>query len=462
MADAPRSWHRGLLLAALSAGLIVGGGLLWLDDLDHGTRTAHAIEIRIDGMPSALTRDVFLPAAGWTLQVVFTPPLAAGAKPPPFEVELREERSGMTVSIQDALVADGEGWTWVVPEDFGLREGLLAIRARAAFEDGSQSEAWRRIRIRAPLGGPPIGDRQIIHFDFSVDRDGDGRADFEADLASLGLAATDRPELARQIAGRVAQRALARVERAFDDPGDPNRTGRSRDPVAVRFQLDPVELLANQPFTTRICVGGRDPDAPGSVGHVRFDRVNARRSSIECEEDERAGLFPAELAVYAESPLFREVFDPFRPAAGGTPLGLAPGDETAIAQSLSGAPATPTTGSADEAKTARRTAIERAITVLGDALGTLMAHEAGHALGLVAPGKPPYGLFGGGEGDDYAHAVDPAEAGASGPSLMQHGRRFRFEELAGEAAGGELRFRPIDYAYLRDRLVLRDERNTSL
>jgi hypothetical protein len=100
--------------------------------------------------------------------------------------------------------------------------------------------------------------------------------------------------------------------------------------------------------------------------------------------------------------------------------------------------------------------MDRAVAVFGDALGTLMAHETGHALGLVAPGRPGVGLFGGESGEAWAHAVEIGgdESPEAALSLMSPGRRFGFEDLAGLGAAGELRFRPIDYAYLRDRVVL--------
>ena len=41
---------------------------------------------------------------------------------------------------------------------------------------------------------------------------------------------------------------------------------------------------------------------------------------------------------------------------------------------------------------------------------------------------------------------------------MNHGRGFTFEQLAGMGAGGPLRFRPLNYAYLRDRVVVSDKR----
>lgn len=460
MSPLARPGRRLPIAVALVVGSLAGAGLLLLDDLRTGPIPPASVRIGVNGLPPVLSRDLWLPVQGFTLQLDFEPPLATTGGPdagfPALEVELREERTGRTLAIQDRFVAHGDGLTFHVDEDLGLREGLLAVRARAVFADGSASEDWRRLRIRGAFGGPPIGQQQIVHFDFTVDRDGDARPDFEADLERLGLAPADDSPLARAIAQRIARRTLARVEESFADPRDPNRTGAASDPVAIRFTLEPTTTLIEQPHTTRICVGGSDPEHPGSLGHVRFDPRNGRRASVECEGDgddpRRAGLFPGELAIYRESALFREVFAPFGAELGGDPIGSRPGD----ARLLEGDSA------AAAASAPRRAQLERAIAVLGDVLGTLLAHETGHALGLVAPGKPPYGLFGGDAGEDENHAIDPNEVGASALSLMQPGGRFRFEELAGQSAGGPLRFRPIDYAYLRDRLVLRDDRHTSL
>jgi hypothetical protein len=130
---------------------------------------------------------------------------------------------------------------------------------------------------------------------------------------------------------------------------------------------------------------------------------------------------------------------------GGTPIGEHPDDRALISGEI-----------AREA--GRRADIDRAIAVFGDVLGSIMAHEAGHALGLVPEGRPGVGLFGGSEGDLYAHNLlvfgDPPE----NRWLMNPGRSFTFEELAGEGKGGPLRFRPLNYAYLRDRVVVSDKR----
>ncbi|MEZ4332577.1 MAG: hypothetical protein R3F35_12520 [Myxococcota bacterium] len=433
----------------IGAGTLIGLGLLYLASLDAGLAVGHPPTISVNGLPYREARDLLLPAVGWTLQVDLDPPLAEAEARPELLVVLREERTGMTIEIQDQLVPDARGWTFQVPEALGVREGLLAVHARATFADGSVAEQRRRWRIRPFFGGPPIGERQIVHFDFTVDRDGDGRVEFEQDLVALGLVAPESPALLAEVAERIAQRALERVERAFDDRGDPNRTGHARDAVAVDFRLDGPTDLVRAAFTTRICVGGSDPDQPGSVGHVRFDRRNAHKQEDACEQGERAGLFPAELAVYAASPLFREALGGLRAADGGTPIGAEPDDAARLAARTGG------TQDAGSRGDTRRAQIERAIDTLGDVLGTLMAHEAGHALGLVPPGRPPVGLFGGDAGEAWAHA---AASDARGPSLMDPGRQLTFEQLAGEAPGGPLRFRAIDWAWLRDRVVLADER----
>lgn len=437
---------RGVL--AIAAGALIGLGLVFFTNREDLRRTDRRIEIAINGVPIRLARDLQLPTHGFTLQIVFTPP-PDPARRPALVVELREERTGKTLEIQDDLIQRDGYVTFAVPETLGVREGLLAVRARATFEDGMVAEDWRRLRIRAFFGGPPIGARQIIHFDFGVDRDGDGRPDFERDLEAMGLVEAGHPERARDLASRVAERALARVQRAYDASDDPNRTGSPRDPVAVRFQLGASERMADRPYTTRICVGGRDPAQPGSVGHVRFDAGNARRASDEClnkgQGGPMAGLFPGELVVYREAPLYRDVLGPFDPATGGVPFGADAADRVEDGSP----PAGP-----------RAAKLARATEVLGDVLGTLMAHEAAHTLGLVPPGRPAFGLFGGTVGEEYAHAVGPDGEPSATPSLMDRGRSLSFEALAGAGEGGELRFRPLEYAYLRDRVVLQsDARN---
>jgi hypothetical protein len=475
-ASPPQPGHGIRSGPVIAVGLVIGLILVTLayqEALFAGHDDAELL-IHINGVETQMARDVLLPNTGWVLEIELPAGLAQEVRDT-LKVTLRAERTGSMIEIVDQLVQRKDLATLVIPESLGLFAGLLSIRATLTDLEGGEIEAYRRVRIRRWLGGPPIGSREIIHFDFSVDRDANGRPDFESDLQSLGLLAPAQPELARAISQRLAERALARVERAYDRRDDPNRTGLPRDQVFIRFMLE----TDPGPFVTRICVGGANQDHPESIGYVRFDHRNARKSSNECDpkrpgaetndEREAAGLFPREFSIYRDSPLYREVFGPFLSKQGGTPIGADPLDLQAVAgvgaealdlHAVAGGAGAGSPIQRD-ALLNRRADIDRVIEVFGDALGTVMAHEAAHALGLVPKGKPGVGLFGGDEalGEGYAHNLLPSGNPPSQKWLMNNGHEFRFEDLAGEAEAGELRFRPLNYAYLKDRVVLIDGRD---
>lgn len=452
--------RRGLAVA-VAVGLAVGLLLVVLSlrmDRFAGLPGDAAIAIRVNGLDERIGRDLWLPTAGWVLEIELPEGLPEGLDET-LRVELREERTGTTIEIVDQLERRGRRAFFVVPESLGLIEGLFSVRASLRDEADRELATHHRLRIRTWLGGPPIGSRQVIAFDFSVDRDEDGRADFEQDLVRLGLVAPDAPGIAAAAAERLAARALDRVRAAYDPTDDPNDTGLERDPVRVRF----VRNAERSPFVTRICVGGQNLAHPGSVGNVRYDPHNKVKGAPECgprDGDPAAGLFPSELAIYRDDPLWRELLDPFDPERGGVPLGAREGDAARIES--------PGPGDGVD-RDARAEAIDLAIDVLGHALGTVMAHEAAHALGLVPPGRPAVGLLGGdaGSGDGYAHndrrglpaaprdAAGGDEVGNGGPWLMDAGPGVRFADLAGRGEAGPLRFRPLNHAYLRDRVVLR-------
>ncbi len=438
--------------------IVVGvvGGLLLLalatSDLDFGpTRVDRSgrLSIHINGVRQRMARDVFLPTRGWVLQLQFLD-LPVSQSPDGLVVILRSERTGATIEIQDRFAIHDDYATLIIPEQLGLAAGLLSVRAIFTNESGKQFEDSRRIRIRSPLGNLPIGRRQVIHFDFTVDHDDDGLPDFWKDLERFGLASVDHPEMAKIVATAIEARALARLKKAYDADHDPNLTRLTHDPVTVLFRpsSDPAAL------TTRICVGGKDPTGSGMVGHVRFDLRNEDKTSVECDLDPAAGLFPGELVNYGGSVLYREILNPFLVARGGSPIGELSEDEPeALSTLLHGEDE----GEAQN-RSGRQIRILRAVNILGDVLGSIMAHEAGHALGLVAIGRPSVGLFGGSEGGDYAHNIDVGGESAASDWLMNAGENLSFAALAGDSEGGPLRFRPLNYAYLRDRVIVTDKR----
>ena len=111
-------------------------------------------------------------------------------------------------------------------------------------------------------------------------------------------------------------------------------------------------------------------------------------------------------------------------------------------------------GTASPEGLARYELVQTAIQAFADVLGSIVAHEAGHALGLVPAGAPGGGLFGGTIGAQLNHAVTPAGADPAENFLMNSGYTFTFDRLAGLNGNPLPYFRPIDYAYLRDRVVI--------
>ncbi len=461
-----------LALALALAGVVPHGALpSFLGSPTHPRAPDHAgldapVEIHPGGLPPDLAAQLVFPLEGWLLEIVLAPG-APVADPESLELELELELdSGQRVASWPAKAfrrTDRGLATNIDAAPLTLEPGSLRIRARRPGRasgtgtsrgtgEGGSPVTWAEVRIdlQARTGAAPIGRDQVLHFDFEIDRNGDGKSDFLRDLESFGLASPDHPMLGREVAQRVARAALARARRAYAGPLDPIDL-EPLDPVAIELRLED----GTGGDCTRICVGGGDPSGGHTVGNLPFDPGNHDRRSIECGELPATGLFPRALLAYRTDALFRATFDPLRPARGGRPVGRHPADVSILTDA-------PGARVSDAESRARAEAIDRAIDVFAHALGSIMAHEAAHALGLVAPGDPAEGgLYGGREGPDAYHRI-PSDA--DGPSstadgeetlgLMSSGPALSFAQLAGRGETGELVFDPLSLAYLRDDILL--------
>ena len=167
------SFGRGTLIAVV-VGILVGAVLVYVsirDGLFAGRHDAR-ITIRINDLDERTGRDVHVPMTGWVMQIDLPEDLPQSVVDT-LEVTLREERTGAMLDITDRMIFEGAHGRLVLPESIRLTAGLFSIRASLTDENEAELVEHRRIRIRTWLGGPPIGSRQIIHFDFSVDRDGE-------------------------------------------------------------------------------------------------------------------------------------------------------------------------------------------------------------------------------------------------------------------------------------------------
>jgi len=403
--------------------------------------TPPTIVVSLNGVAADLGGLLIVPPSGFGISVDLS------ATPAPFlpgSLVVVDQRWGDEdpVELTPAFVLDGDRAVGVIPPSLALAMGSHTLLAVAKLEGGGYAQGRFDFAVRAfSSGSGPISTGQVIWYDFDVDRDGDGSADFPVDLRSFGLGSAADPVLSAQVEDDVVARVMARVESVYYDE---NPLGLAAgDPVDVAF--DTQDPGAGD--VTRICVGGAAPGQPNMAGSIALDPQNANRTSVECSVSPPSGIFPRGLLAYAGDADFDARFDSLRPAAGGTPVGEDPLDAVVLDPAFDPAAATPQ-------ELLRFTVIETGIQSFSEALAAITAHETGHALGMVAPGVPGAGLFGGSSGADFTHAVGADGQPQPENYLMKAGDTFDFAHLAGLAPYPFPYLRGIDHAYLRDRLVL--------
>jgi hypothetical protein len=405
-----------------------------------GSGTSPTLSLTLNGIESPLNALLVVPRAGFVVNLTVTPgssPVVPGS----LQVSAQRWGSQSMLSLESAFQAAPAGAFAVIAPGVFLETGSYTLTAVLADEAGRMGVATFSFAVRDAAGSsPPIGTGQQIWLDFAADRDATPGPDFPVDLQSFGLGSAAAPaasELARQA---VVEAVLARVRQAYYDE-DPS--GLGDDPVAVDF-LDQPPAGGD---VTRICVGGEDPSGGSTIGSIQLDPNNGARNSVECGTIPPTGVFPRELLVFQNQTYFKNVFDPLRSEVGGTPIGASPWDSLVLDPGFD-------PGTAPPEALARHAVVWTGIGVFGDALGSIVAHESGHALGLVPPGPPGIGLYGGSDGPAYIHAVNPDGSTPYDNFLMKAGNTFNFGRLAGLGSYALPRFRSIEHAYLRDRVVL--------
>jgi len=237
---------------------------------------------------------------------------------------------------------------------------------------------------------------------------------------------------------------------------------RIRDRVRETFReaYDTINLEVREEIPTdfalfsKVDVGGPDPNglglfgydnSPGKdTGNLRlWDRIGG--VNAETQEDGYpgfGGIFIESLFGFSEhpegraaelpgsDPIFDDIFDPFRPDRGGDPVTAADlaGDAVPVLTSGDSCPAEERSGQ-----------IACAVWVIGSMIGSTVAHEVGHSLGL----SNPYG--------DGFHNI-----GDLPNRLMEAGSGRPFLERAELYGQGPAVFCDDEYAYLRQILPTSD------
>jgi hypothetical protein len=319
------------------------------------------------------------------------------------------------VLIPEAL--GGRTARYVVSEDDALGRAV-DLRTRAGTFRGTATPvvAWAGQRVRGEPSAvelalaPPV---QVVYLDF--------RPGYVEALRLFGLRAVDH---------EIRDRALDVIRAAYAG-------------VAVDVRTEPPTDFA---LYTHVEVAGDDPNGMDLLGYDNSPgkdtgnrRLDDRLGGVNAETQEDGfpgygGVFVTSLMGFSRHPAvgpsspgadaaFDAVFDPVRPDRGSA----------VVAADLRRLPTPTGAGCPVAAGADRATAIACAVWAMGSLIGTTIAHEVGHSLGLANP-----------YGEGFHDAGDEPDR------LMDGGGARPFAERAELGGQGPGRFCDDEYAYLRE------------
>ena len=404
----------------------------------------------LNGIAPSRSAGLVVPPSGFTIDVTLND---GGQWVDMGATEILLDGTGTAPGAQTLLAAATIGYGSVrvtVPGASPLTDGNWQLTVRAHDLSGNVATSTTLpFTVATPDGGTlPFERTQIVWVRTDLDRDGNGRADFDDDMLRLGFATGGDP-IGRNatMRGIVLDGILAQANHLYGrgSRGEPVDSGS----VGLRFtRRQPIGLQH-----TQMALGGLDPEgdrtrgyggsSTGVLGRAYYDYRNGNLAERNTSSSPGLGVFPAEMWLYQTKihvqvwPSFQTVFaQRFRaicPDMGGTPAGSHALDAAVLAPSFDYATAT----------TAQRARWQTLMDAADDwalVIGIILAHEVGHSVGLVAPGASPTGLF----GDSSLHDTYAGAAEVMAPSVG-------YEAMTSL----DYQFRDIDLAYLRQRVLLR-------
>ncbi len=409
------------------------------------------VAVTLNGIHASRRSGLVLPPSSFTVDVTASD--ANGQWPDMGSVEVLLAGPGAppTPASLCALAAIGPGVFRVqMPATTPLAAGEWTVTARVRDLAGNAGQSTAvPFTVLAPSGSVlPFERPQVVWVRADLDRDGNGRPDTDDDLLRLGLASAGDPIGSNARMRRIVLDGIvATASRMFGrgSRGEPIDNGS----VALRFTTrEPIRATHMQ-----MALGGYDPegrrdrvfgdDSTGVLGRAWYDPRNGNPSERNTGTSPGLGVFPGEVWLYQSKAhlqvwpsfltAFAEKFRPLCPDMGGTPAGLHTHDAVVLAPDFD-----PTT--ANSSRRARWQAIMDAADDWATVIGIVLAHEIGHSVGLVAPGPAPGGLY----GDSSLHDSFAGATDVMAPSVG-------YESMTTL----DYRFRDIDLAYLRQRVVLR-------
>lgn len=413
--------------------------------------TAPTVRARLNGIDEARNQGLVLPPHGFSIEVQLSDMVDHAADPASVEILCEGLDGGPSADQLFAVASVSQNsLVVVVPAEPGLRPGNWTLQVRAQDLSGNLGNAPPLgFRVATPSAAMlPFERTQVVWVRTDLDRSRSGVPDFEEDMLRLGFATPGDPvgtnAWMREL---VLDGILAKANRLF---GRGNR-GEPLGPesVALRFaKRRPIALVHMQ-----IAMGGLDPEgrrnrvygdaSSGVLGRAYYDYRNGNMGDRNIATSPGLGVFPAEMWLYQAriheqvwpsfQTLFAQRFRPLCPDMGGIPAGSHALDAQVLRADFD-------YEAAPSNQRARWLVVMQAAEDWANVVGIILAHEVGHAVGLVAPGPSPRGLH----GDNSLHNTYAGATEVMAPSIGYEAMTML-----------DYSFRDLDLAYLRQRVLLR-------
>gem|GEM_PF-5851313 len=277
-----------------------------------------------------------------------------------------------------------------------------------------------------------------------------GIPDFVEALTALGLLGTDAGWNSLYLA-HIKRRVLRQVRGIYHL--DPATGAIADDSVRIRFELRGSKAAPNDVGAAQkagwsvMAIGGDDVLwKPGGKTFFGRATVDFNNKTPNLNVSPNRGVFVSSLARFAlENGSLANLISDFAPVAGGKPLGTMPGDLDLLDDGFD----------PKQVKDANLKSRAELFVLLDRlfslAIAAITAHEVGHSLGMVKPGPPPTGLFGGVTNASFiTAAVDEHHVDTPGMNIMQTGASLKPQDLF----AGEPYFAAFNLAYLRRQIVV--------
>ncbi|MCZ7682801.1 MAG: PKD domain-containing protein [Sandaracinaceae bacterium] len=321
---------------------------------------------------------------------------------------------------------------WRVGPEEAAPEGPLTLMLSARTASGRERSASLTVRTalltpeRDPFDRPVrwLFRDDTDFFEARLDPEGglaiveapNGEPDLIEELARIGAQGDDAALNARYLAW-IEEAIRTDVYRYYGIAPD----GTPNDGIALTIAWsaeagapEPAAFAPDGDFSM-MRFGGRF--SGGYLGYSAIAPYNEER--VDDSTLERGVATATLLSTLLTTPVIREAFDAILPGRGDV-LGAHDADAVVLDPSFDPYAAH------DEAILARYDTLRRLARYVALAVGSVTAHEMGHAMGLMPNGAPPAGFFGGVldvSFIDPSH-TDPHHADFPGLNLMQSGGGF--------------------------------------